>query len=97
MSGWVRHDGKGVPADAKPGVTIVTQVSEGGLVWEGLWVSGVTEPWDWSNYGTMGVFKGKAGFWPKVTRYRNPSTDAAVEALKALADNTKRKIKEVVR
>jgi hypothetical protein len=102
--GWKIHDGRGVPADAKPGVTIVrceahpdspsdtwTGTSLRGRVVERVW-AGKPKPWLWSNWGT----RGSTGIIGRVTHYRTPSTDAAVETLKALADNPKRKVKEAM-
>lgn len=110
MTGWIEHDGRGVPPDAKPGVTIVrreahpssrsdtwTHTKARGRVLEDVW-GGAQRPWDWSNWGK----RGESGIICRYTHYRNPSTDAAVEALKALAaasgaDNPKRKVKEAMR
>lgn len=99
MSGWIEHDGKGVPADAKPGVTAAriescncarcrSQVVE--YIWTGM--AGQERFWDWTFYGAGIYSLSTLQFWhcPRVIAYRNPSTTAAVEALKAMARNPDR-------
>ncbi len=91
MSEWIEYDGKGVPQDAKPGVTIARFVAfpgkplnGGRMVLEAIW-HGDETLWDWSEYGRPAIdATGGHGFIPKITHYRNPS-QAAVETLKAIA------------
>lgn len=65
---WIDHDGKGCPCVGK-----VCRVVQEGVSGETYDVTGVAEgspAWDWSNYGTLGTYKGKNGRWGRVIRYR---------------------------
>ena len=93
--GWLEHDGKGVPPDAKPGVTMVKVEYSDGDVRTHVCGQDV-EPWDWSNFGqSVPGSEGERGWtWAKFIAYRNSSTDTAVEALKAIAADPKRKLRD---
>ncbi len=99
MSEWIQHNGKGVPPDAIPGVTVVRLEAfpghpfiSGEMLIEKPW-SGKVSPWHWDSFGKDTI---NGGLCARVIAYRNPSTDTAVEALKAIAANPKRKFREAV-
>ncbi len=103
MSEWIQYDGRGVPQDARPGVTICRFVAFPGaplngdrMILDAIW-AGDEILWDWSRYGRPAIdADGAHGIFPKITHYRNPS-QSAVEALKAIAENPKRKFRKLVK
>ncbi len=101
MSEWKIADGKGVPQDAIPGVTMTRGEAlagypfpGGGYTREAVWPGGYEWLWDWSKFGKI---DGNVRRCARIIAYRNPSTQAAVEALKAIAADPKRKFRKLVK